>query len=106
MFIIWNSIFLKRNGPMKTTTISATHVTTTTPNTKPENTPTSIRQLCLQGFLRGDKRDVIAARIKELHPNSAAATKSAKHIAWHYGDMKKAGLLDALLKAQAEATDA
>lgn len=55
--------------------------------------PTSIRQICLAGFLAGDKREVIAARIKAAHPTSMAAQKSAKHIAWHYGDMKKTGLL-------------
>lgn len=67
--------------------------------------PNSIRQICLAGFLSGDKRDVIAARIKEQHPDSMAAQKSTVHIAWHYGDMKKKGLLDAILtdKVVAEA---
>lgn len=55
--------------------------------------PTSIRQICLAGFIAGDSRAVIADRIKAAHPTSMAAQKSAKHIAWHYGDMKKAGLL-------------
>lgn len=60
--------------------------------------PQSIRQICLKGFLAQEPRETIAARIKELHPNSKAAEKSTKHIAWHYGDMKKAGLLDAVLE--------
>lgn len=83
---------------MKTTTISATHTTTTTPNPRPEKTPTSIRQICLRGFLAKTPRAEIAKEIQALHPTSAAAAKSAKHIAWHYGDMKKAGLLDAVLE--------
>ena len=82
---------------MTTTTISATHTTVTTPNTNPEKPIISIRQICLQGFLAQKSRKEIAAEITEHHPNSAAAAKSAKHIAWHYGDMKKRGLLASVL---------
>lgn len=79
-------------------TTSATHVTVTLPNTNPQNPPKSIRQICLQGFLSGKSRKEIAAEITEIHPTSRAAALPAKHIAWHYGDMKKAGLLAAILK--------
>jgi hypothetical protein len=67
--------------------------------------PTSIRQICLNGFLAGKTRAAIAEEIKAQHPNSQAAAKSARHIAWHYGDMKKQGLLgDAPKVAEAPAT--
>lgn len=79
-------------------TISATHVTVTLPNPTPEREVKSIRQICLQGFLAGKARSEIKAEIIELHPTSRAAALPAKHIAWHFGDMKKAGLLDAILK--------
>ena len=59
--------------------------------------PTSIRQICLAGFLSRTPRTVIAEQIKTAHPTSMAATKSTAHIAWHYGDMKKRGLLAAIL---------
>lgn len=65
-------------------------------NTKAVN-PNSIRQICLAGFLARETRDVIADRIKAAHPTSMAAQKSTTHIAWHYGDMKKRGMLDAIL---------
>lgn len=55
--------------------------------------PSSIRQICLRGFLSGLSRQDIAAQIQAAHPTSKAATKSTKHIAWHYGNMRKAGLL-------------
>lgn len=55
--------------------------------------PNSIRQICFRGFLAGASRKDIAAEIQAKHPDSAAARLSTKHIAWHYGDMKKRGLL-------------
>lgn len=63
------------------------------PNTTSTVNPNSIRQICLRGFLAGKPRTEIAAEIQAAHPDSAAARKSVKHIAWHYGDMKKRGLL-------------
>lgn len=79
---------------MKTTTISATHITTTTPNTKPNSTPTkSIRKICLEGILAGKSTDELKAEIIALHPNSAAAAKSGKHISWYRSWMKKEGML-------------
>lgn len=59
--------------------------------------PNSIRQICLNGFLSRTPRTVIAEQIKAAHPTSMAAQKSTAHIAWHYGDMKKRGLLAAVL---------
>ena len=55
--------------------------------------PDSIRQICLRGFLAGTSRKDIATEIQAKHPDSQAAKLSTKHIAWHYGDMKKKGLL-------------
>jgi len=86
---------------MTTTTISATHTTITTPNSNPEKPIISIRQICLQGFLAQRSRKEIAEEIVRHHPTSAAASKSAKHIAWHYGDMKKRGLLASILEVGA-----
>lgn len=60
--------------------------------------PNSIRQICLRGFLSGTPRKEIAAQIAEAHPLSRAAAIPTKHIAWHYGDMKKRGMLAAVLK--------
>lgn len=59
----------------------------------------SIRQICLRGFLAGTSRKEIGEQIKAAHPTSRAAALSTKHIAWHYGDMKKRGLLSAAVGA-------
>lgn len=55
--------------------------------------PNSIRQICLRGFINGTPRAEIARQIADAHPNSMAASKSVKHIAWHFGDMKKRGII-------------
>ena len=55
--------------------------------------PNSIRQICLRGFLAGTPRSEIAKQIQEQAPNSMAAVKAVKHIAWHFGDMKKRGVI-------------
>lgn len=55
--------------------------------------PNSIRQICLRGFIAGKSRAEIAAEIVAVAPDSMAAVKSVKHIAWHFGDMKKRGVI-------------
>ena len=54
--------------------------------------PNSIRQICLRGFMAGKSTKEIAAEIQAAHPDSAAAGKSVKHIAWHRANMKKTGV--------------
>ena len=49
----------------------------------------SIREICLTGIAQGRNTPSIAAVIKELHPDTAAAEKSAKHIAWYRAWAKK-----------------
>lgn len=78
-----------------TKTISTTHTTVTLPNPNPEKSILSIRQICMTGILAGKSTKEIAAEIQLHHPNSAAAAKSAKHIAWYKATMKKAGQLPA-----------
>jgi len=49
----------------------------------------SIREICLTGIANGVNTPSIAAVIRELHPESAAAEKSSKHIAWYRAWAKK-----------------
>ena len=74
-----------------TTTTSTTH----TPNTNPNKDIRSIRKICMEGILAGKTTKELAAEITLHHPNSAAAAKSGKHIAWYRSYMKKEGLLPA-----------
>lgn len=49
----------------------------------------SIRQIILTGLAEGRNTPSIAAVIKQYHPDSAAATKSSKHIAYYRSLLKK-----------------
>jgi hypothetical protein len=63
--------------------------------------PNSIRQIIRTALLRNTPTKDIAAMITKAHPNSAAAAKSVKHIAWYRAQMRKNGELP---KVGAEAT--
>jgi len=52
----------------------------------------SIRQIVLRGLKEKRSTASMAAVIQELHPDSAAAKKSAKHIAWYRGMVKKGAI--------------
>lgn len=77
-----------------TKAISSTHTTITEVGTRQDGVA-SIRQICMTGILAGKSTKEIAAEIQAAHPASAAAAKSAKHIAWYKATMKKAGQLPA-----------
>ena len=49
----------------------------------------SIRQIILTGLVNGLSTAQIAEQLKAQHPTSAAATKSAKHIAYYRCQIKK-----------------
>lgn len=51
----------------------------------------SIREICLTGIANGVNTPSIAAVIKQLHPDSQAAEKASKHIAWYRAYAKKHG---------------
>lgn len=51
--------------------------------------PTSIRQIVLNAIARGASNEEIEQEIVKFHPNSMAAKKSAKHIAWYRAQVKK-----------------
>lgn len=53
----------------------------------------SIRRICREGLLQGRSTASIAAVIKQLHPNSAAAAKSSKHIGYYRAQLKAEGKL-------------
>jgi len=53
----------------------------------------SIRQLIITALLAGDDTKTIAATIQAKHPESAAAKKSVKHIAWYRAQLRKSGAL-------------
>lgn len=55
--------------------------------------PGSIRQIIRTALLAGKPTKEIAELVTAAHPNSAAAAKSTKHIAWYRSEMRKAGLL-------------
>lgn len=55
--------------------------------------PNSIRQMVCTALLNGETTEQITEKIKAAHPNSAAAAKSVKHIAWYRADLRKRGLL-------------
>ena len=55
--------------------------------------PNSIRQTVITMLLAGADTKSIAASVQEKFPQSAAAAKSTKHIAWYRADLKKRGLL-------------
>lgn len=55
--------------------------------------PNSIRQLICTALLAGADTKSITEKIKAVHPNSKAAEKSVKHIAWYRADLRKRGLL-------------
>ncbi len=55
--------------------------------------PNSIRQMVCTALLAGKDTKTIAEQIQAAHPNSAAAAKSTKHIAWYRADLRKKGLL-------------
>ncbi len=55
--------------------------------------PGSIRQIIRTALLQGKETKEIAAMVTAAHPNSAAAAKSTKHIAWYRSEMRKNGLL-------------
>lgn len=55
--------------------------------------PNSIRQIICTMLLAGKSTKEIEAAVKEKHPDSQAAAKSGKHIAWYRGTLKKQGLL-------------
>lgn len=59
----------------------------------PRQNANSIRKTIREGLLAGDSTETIAARLKELFPNSMAAAKSSKHIAFYKSLMRKAGEL-------------
>ena len=59
----------------------------------PRQNATSIRKTIREGLLAGEATDVIAAKLKEMFPTSAAAAKSSKHIAFYRSLMRKAGEL-------------
>ena len=59
----------------------------------PRQNATSIRKTIREGLLAGETTDVIAAKLKEMFPSSAAAAKSSKHIAFYRSLMRKAGEL-------------
>lgn len=61
--------------------------------------PRSIRQIVMNGLLAGKSTKDIAALVMAEHPNSAAATKSVKHIAWYRARMRKDGILPAYQQA-------
>lgn len=76
----------------KSTTPQVTHTTVTLPGTRQDGGP-SIRQIIRGGLLAGETTKEIAAKVQAAFPDSAAAKKSAKHIAWYKATMKKAGEL-------------
>lgn len=51
--------------------------------------PRSIRQIILTGLMAGQSTKEIAALVVAAHPDSAAAKKSVKHIAWYRAWLKK-----------------
>lgn len=51
----------------------------------------SIREICLTGIANGVNTPSIASVIKQFHPDTAAAAKSSKHIAWYRAWAKKHG---------------
>ncbi len=51
--------------------------------------PGSIRQIVLGGLMAGKTTAEIKDLIIAAHPNSAAAAKSTKHIAWYRAWLKK-----------------
>ena len=55
--------------------------------------PNSIRQIIMTAILAGESTKDIAVKVQAAHPDSAAAKKSVKHIAWYRARMKKDGLL-------------
>lgn len=61
------------------------------PDTTPNRDPSvpSIRQIILTGLREGRNTPSIAAVIRQYHPDSAAAAKSSKHIAWYRAWLKK-----------------
>lgn len=63
--------------------------------------PKSIRSLIQGSLLAGRPRKEIEADIVEFFPNSQAAKKAAKHIAWYAGTMRKAGQLPAIVRGAA-----
>lgn len=81
----------------RTATESATHTTITEVKDITEQAQgckvLSIRQICIGMINEGHATKVIAERIQALHPDSAAAKKSAKHIAWYKAQLKKEGKL-------------
>lgn len=78
---------------MTSTTQSTQRTTITTPAVNPDPNAKSIRQIIMGGILVGKPTKEIAAEVQAAYPDSAAAKKSAKHIAWYRSDMKKRGLL-------------
>ena len=60
-----------------------------TVSTRDPNVP-SIRNIIMTGLSEGRNTPSIAAVIKQFHPESAAAAKSSKHIAFYRSQMKKA----------------
>ena len=49
----------------------------------------SIRQIILRGLVNGLTTPQITEQLKQLHPDSAAASKSAKHIAYYRCQIKQ-----------------
>lgn len=74
---------------MTTTTVSTQRTTITTSEVAQDPNKRSIRQICLQGIAAGMSTKDIAAIIVAEYPDSAAAHKSAKHIAWYRAWVKK-----------------
>lgn len=51
--------------------------------------PGSIRQIVLTALQQGKTTEEITAMIRAAHPESAAAAKPTKHIAWYRAYLKK-----------------
>lgn len=78
---------------MAYTTPQHTHTTVTdVAHTKPTDQP-SIRSTIRGMLLEGRPTTEIAQAVKALAPESAAAAKSAAHIAWYRKQLRKEGLL-------------
>lgn len=55
--------------------------------------PNSIRQTVITALMAGADTKSIAEQLKAKFPESAAAAKSVKHIAWYRATLRKQGLL-------------
>ena len=84
--VVAAAVAADRETPAVTPTPAAVASAATTPKD-------SIRRTIREGLLAGQSTADITATVKEKFPQSQAAAKPAKHIAFYRSHMKKAGEL-------------